>query len=481
MFNRLVDYTENQMKLKQLIASLNVQVLNPQDVEITGLCNDSRKCKPNDLFFAKKGDAHIDEALAAGAVAIVATSSAPHHVPQIITDNIQHLEMQLVKRFFDEPASKLKMIGITGTNGKTTTSYLIKHVLGDCGLIGTIETIIGDKHYPAKLTTPDPITLHQRLAEMVNAQQTACVMEVSSHGLEQNRVAGIDFDIGIYTNLSQDHLDYHHTMDRYAQAKAKLFASLLPVATAIINQDCPYHILMTSDATTMTYGVDTTAHLRAFDVVLSPTNMAFTLVHGKQQKRMTCPLIGRFNVYNWLAAIVVALQSGLSLDHIAAKLKTFPGVPGRMEQIPNTRGIHVFVDYAHTPDALKNVLTTLREITSGRLLTLFGCGGDRDHEKRPYMGAVATDLSDHAIITNDNPRTENPKNICEQILAGCTILPDVELEREKAIAKLLAMAEPGDTVLIAGKGHESTQTLATGTRPFSDRLIATLHLNPDKP
>lgn len=468
------------MKIKQLIKDLDVEVQGSEDVEIAGLCNDSRKCGKDDLFFAKAGHAFVHAAIAAGASAVVTSHPDPaFNVVQIITNDVKALEIQLVKRFFSDPASKLKMIGITGTNGKTTTSYLVRHLIGTCGLIGTIETIVGDQHYPAQLTTPDPITLHRHLAEMVGADQTACVMEVSSHGLEQNRVGGIDFDIGIYTNLSQDHLDYHKTMDDYARVKSKLFTSLHPGAVAIINEDCPYHVLMKTRAQTITYGIDTTAHLRAFDIELSRSGIAFTLVYGKEQKRMACALIGRFNIYNCLSAIGVALHCGLSLDDIANRLKTFLGVPGRLEAIPNKLGIHLFVDYAHTPDALKNVLITLREITPGRILTLFGCGGDRDYEKRPLMGAIATDLSDHAIITNDNPRTENPKDICEQILAGCKTLPDVELERERAIQKLIAMAKPGDSVLIAGKGHESTQILASGSRPFSDRSVAFTYLNPD--
>ncbi len=464
------------MKLKSLIKNLPVHIKGSKEISILGLCSDSRRGKQGDLFIARRGKTYdgtqfITDALNAGCVAILTDLYDPFcRAVQLITPDVSFIESELAKRFYGNPASKLCTIGITGTNGKTTTSYLIRHLLDSCGLIGTIEAIVGDHHFPSQLTTPDVIGLQKLLSEMAQENMRACVMEVSSHALDQGRTSGIDYDIGIFTNLTQDHLDYHQTMDHYMRSKAKLFANVKK--HAILNADCPYHKHMTTKAKKFTYGIDTPADLRAFDLELSPSGIAFTLVHKKISQRITCPLIGRFNVSNCLAAIAAALVLGHSLKTIAEKLKTFSTVPGRLEKVPNDQGLHIYVDYAHTEDALHSVLSTLKEVTTGRILTLFGCGGERDQDKRSKMGRVASTLSDHVVITSDNPRGEDPAAICQDILKGCTGEHTLELDRKCAIEKLIALAKPGDVLLIAGKGHERTQTFSDRVNPFDDRQIA---------
>lgn len=462
------------MKLKKLLKDLPVHVKG-KDVEISGLCSDSRKCKHGDLFIARRGQnfdgtRFINDAIAAGAVAVVTDLLDPFcPATQVITALVGEMEIELAKRFFNNPAKKLCMVGITGTNGKTTTSYLIQHLLDQCSLIGTIEAIIGEHHFPSLLTTPDIIALQKMLSDMALAKSKACVMEVSSHALDQKRVAGVDYDIAIFTNLSQDHLDYHKTMENYFNAKARLFKGLSQKATALINADCPYSKRIETKAKVITFGIDECADLRAFDVEVGATHIAFTVVHKRQSVRFTCSLIGRFNIYNCLSAIGVALIKGQTLDKIAQNLKSFRAVPGRLERIENDRGLHIFVDFAHTADALENVCAELKQLCQGRLLTLFGCGGDRDTDKRPKMGAAASKHSHYVFITSDNPRNEDPLDICKAIAAGCQVHHTIELDRKKAIQSLLAMAKPGDILLIAGKGHERTQSFANKTYPFDDR------------
>ncbi|MCP5491482.1 MAG: UDP-N-acetylmuramoyl-L-alanyl-D-glutamate--2,6-diaminopimelate ligase [Chlamydiales bacterium] len=469
------------MKLKKLLRDLPVHIKG-KDVEVSGLCSDSRKCKHGDVFIARRGQNYdgtrfIADALAAGAVAIITDILDPFcSATQVITALVGEMEIELAKRFFNNPASKLCMIGITGTNGKTTTSYLVRHLLKDCSLIGTIEAIIGEHHFPSLLTTPDIIALQKMLSMMVEEKSKSCVMEVSSHALEQRRVAGIEYDIAIYTNLSQDHLDYHKTMENYFNSKAKLFKGLTAKASALINADCPYAKRIETKAKVITFGIDTCADLRAFDIEMSASSIAFTVVHKRESARFVCPLIGRFNIYNCLSAIGVALIKGQSLEQIAKKLKTFTAVPGRLERIDNNRGFHIFVDFAHTADALENVCSELKRLCKGRLLTLFGCGGDRDADKRPKMGAAASKHSDYVLITSDNPRNEEPLDICRAIAAGCKVNYAIEPDRKKAIESLLAMAKPGDVLLIAGKGHERTQSFANKTYPFDDRQTVKTHL-----
>lgn len=431
-----------------------------------------------DLFFAHRGadfdgNRFIPDAIAAGAVAVVTDLYDPFcSLTQMITPSVNEMKIELAKRFYNFPAKKLKMVGITGTNGKTTTSYLVRHLLDDCSLIGTIEAIVGNHHFPSQLTTPDVIDLQKLLQTMVNAGSKECVMEVSSHALQQKRVAGIGYDIAVFTNLTQDHLDYHHSMENYFLAKEKLFTSLSPKATAILNADCPYHKRIKTSAKKLTYGIDSPADLRAFDIKCDPESIEFTLVHEKTSVRIVAPMIGKFNIYNCLAAIGVALISKIPLQKIAKRLTSFPPVSGRMQRVPNGLGLHVFIDYAHTADALDVTLKTLKPLCEGRLFVLFGCGGDRDQDKRAKMGDVASKLADQLMITSDNPRSEDPLSICQTIASGCLGKNYfIEPDRKKAIETLIEMAKPDDCLLIAGKGAERTQTFADKTYPFDDKEV----------
>lgn len=445
------------MKLKQLIDAIpDVIPTESPEVEVIGITSDSREVKPGYLFVAKRGgSAFISQALAAGAVAI------------------SHSDTPLARYFFDDPASELFLVGITGTNGKTTSSYLIKHVLdalqGPCGLIGTIEWIMGQERFPSTHTTPDLIANHRLFREMRVKNCTSCVMEVSSHALDQGRVAGINYDRVVFTNLTPDHLDYHLTMESYADAKAALF---FPIASsksriAIVNGDCPWHkrILHACKDPVILYGIDhPSCAVRGESLRMSASGMTFSVAYEGQKEELHTPLIGRFNVYNCLGAIALGLSLGASLATVVEILSRFSTVPGRMERVKHP--IPVFVDYAHTEDALDNVLKTLRELKPRRLIVVFGCGGNRDTLKRPKMGAVVERLADVAVVTSDNSRQEDPREIIRQILTGFQHpeRAEVIVDRKEAIERAISMATPDDIVLIAGKGHETT--------PFDDRVIA---------
>ncbi|MCH9635518.1 MAG: UDP-N-acetylmuramoyl-L-alanyl-D-glutamate--2,6-diaminopimelate ligase [Chlamydiales bacterium] len=441
------------MKLKKLIDGLPISLFKgSKEVEISGLCSHSRKVAPGDLFIAKSGMLddgvrYIDEAIAAGAAAVLTDLPDPSlPVAVAITSDVRALEGELAKRFYGDPSSELFVIGVTGTNGKTTTAHLIHHLLGG-GMIGTIEYVIGDFRMDAELTTPDVVTNQKLLREMVKVGCESVVMEVSSHALDQGRVDGIDFDVAIFTNLSQDHLDYHGSMEAYAETKAKLFASLKSEATAIIPVG-EERMIKECQASVVTYGIEA-GDISATDLHLASDHSSFK-VDGISY---TIPLVGRFNVLNALAALAVRRGS----------FAAFPPVRGRLEQVaPN-----VFVDFAHTPDALEKVLVALREFTKGRIILVFGAGGDRDQNKRPQMGEVAQQFADVTILTSDNPRSEDPQKICEQISESALIVVD----RKEAIQKALEQAESDDVVLIAGKGHESYQVFAHKTIPFDDRKV----------
>lgn len=481
-------------KLKTLLKDLpDAVVKGAKDNSITGLCSHSKLVAPGNLFVAKKGlqfdgNRFIRDAINAGAVAILTDlydPFLPQDVTQVIHPDVGLAEAVLATAYYENPSQKLFLAGITGTNGKTTTSFLIRHLLGEqkhpCGLIGTVEVDLGQKIQPPILTTPDCITNYRLLCEMAKAGCKAAVMEVCSHGLDQGRVRNLDFDVAVFTNLTQDHLDYHLTMENYAAAKAKLFAMLKgsskPWAkTAIVNADCPWSSRMLSDCTAavLTYGIESPADLKAHHVRLDAKGIFFELTYKGKTFALQSRLIGRFNVYNLLGAIGVGLVYGMPMEEIAAKLATFQNVPGRLERIENSRGVSVFVDYAHTDDALRNVLETLREVAPSRITTVFGCGGDRDRGKRPLMGSVATKLSDLVVITSDNPRHEDPQAIISEILQGCSAdTPRViEPNRKSAIFYALAHAKPGDTILIAGKGHERQQIVGNRIVDFDDCAIA---------
>lgn len=474
-----------KITLRKLFKQIPVQAIKgSKDIEITGITANSKRVAPGFLFLAKKGltvdgAQFIPDAIAAGAVAVLTDLYNPFlSVTQIIHPDIASIEGLVAESFYGNPREKLFLVGITGTNGKTTTSYLIKHLLEEplapCGLIGTVEWLVGSHVLPSTHTTPDLLQLYRLFAEMRVEACRSCVMEVSSHALHQGRVKGIAFDVAVFTNLTQDHLDYHETMDNYAEAKALLFKS--PLKTAVVNVDSPYSstLLKGCSARVISYGIDTPCDLQPLAVELLASGLGFTLQFEGQEQRFTSSLIGRYNLYNLLAAIGVGLVKGLSLKEMADKLKKNIAVPGRLESIPNEKGIHIFVDYAHTDDALANVLTTLQEISQGRLITVFGCGGNRDPYKRPKMGAVVEQLSDLTVITSDNPRQESPEEIIRQILSGlqspakALVIPD----RQEAIERAIHIAKQGDIVLIAGKGHERQQILPTRVIDFDDRAVA---------
>ena len=476
------------MKLKKLLKGLSqLSVKGSKEVEITGISVHSKLVKPGNLFIAKRGFSdngarYIEDAVVAGAKAILTDIYDPFlsGVTQVIHPDPSSIESSLAKTYYDDPSHHLFTIGITGTNGKTTTSYLIKHLLdaeGDfCGLIGTIEYIVGKQHLPATLTTPDSVTLQHLLAEIRNSRYPAAVMEVSSHGLKQGRTQGIDFDVGVFTNFSRDHLDYHQSLESYLNAKGILFRGLAADKHAILNIDIPEfdELKAMTKAKVLSYGIENNADLRAFEVSLGKKYTNFAVTYKGEKAHVKTRLIGRFNIYNILSAMAVGLLRNFSLVECAAAISTFRAIPGRLESVPNRQGLSVFIDFAHSDDALKNVLTTLQELKKGKIITVFGCGGNRDQTKRIKMAQVAEKHADFSIITSDNPRKENPLSICLEIAKGFTSEKkySIEVDRKAAIEKSLQIAEKGDIILIAGKGHENTQILEHKTIAFDDKEVA---------
>jgi UDP-N-acetylmuramoyl-L-alanyl-D-glutamate--2,6-diaminopimelate ligase len=480
------------MKLKRLIKDLPVkEVKGSKEIEITGICSHSKQVVPGNLFIAKKGSKvdgsqYIPEAIATGAVAVLNDMYDPTlRVSQIIHPNVSELEGLLASSYHHRPSQEMLMIGVTGTNGKTTISYLIKHLFDSqdvpCGLIGTIEYLLGAHAVRATHTTPDVTTNHKMLREMVNHGCRAAVMEVTSHALHQRRVDEIAFDVGVFTNLSPEHLDYHGTMEAYAGEKSRLFQSLDPTLkkkgnypkAAVINADDRWSQEMIKQCAVpvISYGIANQADLMAADIELKPNGISYRLLYQNAVYPVELPLIGRFNVYNSLAAIACGISQKIPLDQILESVRTFRPVSGRLERVPNLQGLKVYVDFAHTPDALTNVLKCLRELTTGRLITVFGCGGDRDPYKRPKMGEIAEQYSDLTVITSDNPRSENPVQIMSEIAKGFKNSAHYILkeDRKEAIKSAICAANPEDLVLIAGRGHEPYQTFAHHTIEFNDR------------
>ena len=478
------------MKLKKLIKEIPiVEIKGSKEIEITGVCSNSKLVAPGNLFIAKKGlttdgSRFIPEAIIAGATAILTDIYDPSlkNVTQIICKDISKVEGQIAAEYNRQPSEKMLMIGITGTNGKTTTSYLVKHILDltytKTGLIGTIEYIMGKMRYKATHTTPDVTTNQKILREMLSQGINACVMETTSHGLDQGRVNNIDFDLAIFTNLSLDHLDYHNSMQKYLLAKKKLFLSLHSdkkkgyPKVAIVNADDPNtrEIVKGLDIKVLTYGIEKDADLQAFDIKFTSTKTKFRLRFEQKVTDFSIPMVGRFNVYNSLAAISSALCLNVSLEKISKALRSFTSVQGRLELIPNDLNLKIYVDFAHTPDALQNVLKCLKEVGSKRLITVFGCGGNRDRQKRPIMAKICEKYSDLSIVTSDNPRNEDSNSIIQEIIKGFKKRESfiVEPDRKAAIMKAVKMAAFDDIILIAGRGHESYQTFAHHTVEFND-------------
>lgn len=482
------------MRLKKLFKKIPViKIRGTRDLEITGVCSNSRFVSPGNLFIARRGISsdgakYIPQAISAGCVACVTDMYDPTlPIPQVICENVAALEALIASTYYQSPSHELYMVGFTGTNGKTTSSYLTKHLLdrfiGPSGLMGTIEYIIGRHRYRPTHTTPDVCSNHKLLREMILQGCASAVMEVTSHALTQGRVDEIDYDVAIFTNLSQDHLDYHHTMEEYAKAKNILFKRLTKKnnrkkykRAAFVNGQSPWSDAIAKDCQVqvLKYGLEATDDLYASDIEMSPKGSRFQIHWRGETALCVTPLVGKFNIYNTLAACSACLIQNIPLKDVVEQVATFEAVPGRLEPVPNGLGIDVYVDYAHTDDALRQVLSALRELKKGRIITIFGCGGDRDQEKRPLMGRVVQEGADFAIVTQDNSRSEEPDAILSQIIKGFTN-PNcyiVEKDRSLAIEKGIGMAKKGDVVLIAGKGHETSQVFSTHTMEFDDRKIA---------
>jgi len=486
------------MKLDAIVKTLRpLETLCLHDNNITGLTYDSRMVEPGYAFIAVRGehsDGHefVADAIMKGATAIVCEDDVmvPRHVATIKVADSRVALAQLACAFHGSPSSYLKMVGVTGTNGKTTVSHLVRHFFQyfepEPGLIGTVGYRIGERNIPATRTTPEAPELQAMLESMVEAELQHAIMEVSSHALVQERVYGIDFDIGIFTNLTQDHLDYHGSLDHYFEAKAKLFTTLgtgdKEGTVAILNSDDEHGRILADKAlpsAILNFGTRRLPDGSAPDVFaerieLSRTGSAFHITTPWGAGEVQLPLLGRFNVSNALAALTAAGSAGVPFAELVERLRTIPEVPGRLERIPSERGL-VFVDYAHTDDALRSVLQTLRDVAADKKITVvFGCGGNRDTTKRAPMGQVAARLADYAIITNDNPRREDPAIIAAEVARGFKGSEHFEivLDREQAIATAVDQLGDDEILLIAGKGHETYQEFSDTIVPFDDRRVA---------
>lgn len=473
----------------------NANVINAADVQITGIAYDSRNVKPGFIFIARKGgafDSHdfILKALDSGAVAIVAEREVEDAVdkgaPYVVVPDGRIAMGQAAAAFYNYPSRKVKLVGVTGTSGKTTTTYLIQAIFNasghKAGLIGTVGARIGSEEIDTKHTTPESLDLQRILAYMVDQNVEIVAMEVSSHGLYQGRTVGCEFDCGVFANIARDHLDFHGTVEAYLDAKLMLFRDYPAMSDkefyAVINADdsAADKVRAVSGERVITFGIDSPADVQASDVIVTENSVSFNMKYNGQTIPVRLGIGGSFNVYNALSAAAASIALGLDLDTIAQGLATAKGAPGRFESVECGQDFGVLVDYAHTPDELENVLRTAKALTSQRLIAVFGCGGDRDKGKRPIMGGIGAGLADVAMVTSDNPRTEDPNSIIQDILAG--ISEDkmarviVQADRREAIREALTLARTGDLVVIAGKGHEDYQIFADRTIHFDDREVA---------
>jgi UDP-N-acetylmuramoyl-L-alanyl-D-glutamate--2,6-diaminopimelate ligase len=481
------------MQLKTLLAATPVrQIIGSIDRSVENIAYDSRRVQRHTMFVALRGekaDGHrfIGHAIDKGASVIVAEHEQKDpRVTFLIVENTRTALADFSSAFYGHPARKLKLAAVTGTNGKTTTTFLIKRICEDsglrCGLIGTVRYEIGERILPAIRTTPESLDLQELLAQIANAGCKAAAIEVSSHALAQERARGLEWNVAVFTNLTQDHLDFHGTMESYFEAKAKLFSGLAaqkqknkPVAIVNIDDRYGQHLLRRIDKTVavVTYGMGLRADFRASNYRAEFTGTSYQLDARGKSYLVRVPLIGRFNVTNSMAALAAADALGINLRNAVLSLAKAPQVPGRLELVPAKRQFQVFVDYAHTPDALGNVLKTLRELHPNRLIAVFGCGGDRDRQKRPLMAETVDRLADYSIITSDNPRKENPGAIIGEIEKGFrSNRYEKIVDRTEAINRAVALAGPRDIVLVAGKGHENYQEFADYTIPFDDILVA---------
>ena len=477
------------MKLKDLLQGIHVlECTADLDQDITGVVRDTRKEIPaGSLFvavsgFAFDGNRYIPMAMEKGAVAVITAKKPEIDVPYILVDSDRKALAMLGVNFYGHPAEKMTMIGITGTNGKTSVTLLLKHLLektqdAKVGLVGTMGNMIGDVELPTERTTPESFELQALFAQMVEAGCTHCVMEVSSHALTLERVGGVHYHVAAFTNLTEDHLDFHKTMEAYCDAKAELFRRC---DKGVLNQDDEWFGRMTAGATCgmLTTSVKDEADLRAEELELLSDGICFTAVHGDEKVQVRLPIPGKFTVYNALTVLGVAMQLGVSLETAAQALATAQGVKGRVEVVPTSgQPYTVLVDYAHTPDGLENVLSSVRGFCKGRLIAVFGCGGDRDPIKRPIMGQIGVKLADHTIITSDNPRTEEPMAIIRDIVAGLEEGSwEIIEDRRKAIRYAMDIAKKDDIIVLAGKGHETYQEINGVKYHLDEREEVAAHL-----
>jgi len=482
----------NGVRVTKLFEMQYGRTVVSQDIQIGSVQYDSRKVLRGDMFVAIRGtaaDGHtfIDNVVGRGAAVVVLEDDAVRsdsyflhaNVAKVVVPDSREALARIAINYYGAPAARLRPIGVTGTNGKTTTTYLLRSILeaaGEkAGLLGTIDYVIGDEVLPASHTTPESLEMQSLLARMVQAGCTTAVMEVSSHALVQHRVEGIPFRAGVFTNLTQDHLDYNGTMGEYCAAKRKLFAMLEPGACAVINGDDPSGAMVAEGtrARIVRYGMHEGMDVRATDVQVTVRGLRCTIIHRGRRAPIHSALTGRFNVANILAAFAAGSALGLKDEEIVRGIEQLQAVRGRFEQIVSPAGWTAIIDYAHTPDALENCLRTVREILppQQKVITVFGCGGNRDAGKRPIMGRIAAAMSDRVIVTSDNPRKEDPGTIIKQIVDGVQgpAHVDIEPDRRKAIILGLEGARAGDLVLIAGKGHETYQVLGETRHHFDDR------------
>ena len=473
------------MRLQEIIQGLDMREIHADTAtEIGGITGDSRQVKPGDLFvavrgFSSDGHAYIPKAAEMGCAAVLCEEPPAVEIPYVLL-NDSRLGLALAAcNFYRHPSREMKVIGITGTNGKTTTSIIVKQLLEKClgakvGLVGSICNMIGAQTYHTEFTTPESNDLQRLFRAMADAGCTHCVMEVSSHSLALHRVAGTHFAAALFTNLTQDHLDFHKTMEQYAEAKAQLF----PMSErAAGNLDDPWfrQVLRLAPTPVYTFSTkDNTADLSARDIRLTADEVRFCALEGSELVRTSSPVPGQFSVYNALAALACARMMGVPLSRAAAALPECAGAKGRVERVPTDGDYSIYIDYAVTPDAVENVLNTLRPVTPGRLVMLFGCGGDRDKKKRPIMGRIAAEKSDYVIVTSDNPRTEDPEAIIADILPGLRDLPTpytVIPDRREAIRWAIENHRSGDLILLCGKGHEDYQIIGHEKVHMDEREI----------
>ncbi len=473
------------MKLMELLSGVDVTEATADLLQdISGICYDSRKVCTGDVFaaitgFATDGNRFISMALEKGAAAVVTARKPQEDIPYVLVEDDRLALSQMAANFHGHPAKKMTMIGITGTNGKTSATLLLKHVLeqtlgAKVGLIGTMENRIGDEVIPTERTTPESLELQELFSRMERSGCTHVVMEVSSHAIALHRVGGVHFHVAAFTNLTEDHLDFHRTMENYCDTKAELFSRC---DLAVLNQDDTWFARISKNICCPVTATSAAgeADLYAEDLQLHADGIIFTAVHGKETCRVALPIPGKFTVYNALTVLGIALNLGISLADAAAALKTAKGVKGRVEVVPTPgKPYTVLIDYAHTPDGLENVLTAMKALCKGRLISVFGCGGDRDPIKRPIMGEIGTRISDIAVITSDNPRSEDPMGIIGDIFKGvhqeknnCIVIEN----REKAIAYAMDIGGKDDIIVLAGKGHETYQEICGVKRHLDEREV----------